>query len=82
MTTPTTGLTLNRQQAGQIAELLEITDAFLRRHLPAIADDLDALLRERDITGGPSWLIDMAGLTALHLRRAAASAPGQETGDE
>ncbi len=67
------------EELDRIAELLEITDSFLRAHLPTIDTDLDDLLVERGITGGPGWLIDTVGVTALALR-IAASSPASTTG--
>jgi hypothetical protein len=49
--------------------LLEICEDFFRQTSPATRGELDMLLRERGITGGPGWLIDMLGLTRLHLQR-------------
>jgi hypothetical protein len=46
--------------------LLEICEDFFGRTSPATRRELDTLLRERGITAGPGWLIDMLGLTRLH----------------
>jgi hypothetical protein len=48
--------------------LLEICEDFLAHTSPATRREVDTLLRARGITGGPSWLIDMLGLTRLRLR--------------
>ena len=81
MTHHTDTVTLDRDRLDRIAEVLEITDTFLRRLAPRPAHQLDELLRERGITGGPDWLIDTLGLTALQLR-VAASHPSKAAGDE
>lgn len=42
-----------------------------RKSMPPRAsklDELDALLRTKNITGGPGWLIDMLALTRQRLR--------------
>lgn len=48
--------------------LLEICEDFLNHTSPATRGEVDTLLRERGITAGPGWLIDMLGLTRLHLQ--------------
>lgn len=68
MTLNTDTVTVDRARLDRAAELLEITDAFLRRVQPCPIHQLDELLRERGITGGPGWLTDTVGLTALQLR--------------
>jgi hypothetical protein len=55
----------------QLELLLDICEEFFRRTDQATHTELDALLRRRGITGGPSWLIDMLGLTRLRLQRQA-----------
>jgi hypothetical protein len=52
----------------QLRLLLEICEDFLRHTGPATHDEIDRLLRQRGITGGPGWLIDMLGLTRLRLQ--------------
>ena len=49
--------------------LLEICEDFFGRTSAATRSELDTLLRARGIYGGPGWLIDMLGLTRLHLQR-------------
>jgi hypothetical protein len=49
--------------------LLEICEDFFAHTTPATHTEVDMLLRERGITGGPVWLIDMLSLTRLRLRR-------------
>lgn len=78
---PTDTVPVDRARLDRAAELLETCDAFLRRVQPAPAHQLDELLRERGITGGPGWLIDTIGLTALQLR-VTASHHREEAGDE
>ena len=53
----------------QLLELLQICEDYFRHADPAIHAELDTILREHDITGGPGWLIDMLGLTLLRLQR-------------
>ena len=48
--------------------LLEICEDFFAHTGPASHHEVDILLRARGITGGPSWLIDMLGLTRLRLQ--------------
>ncbi|MEV6695507.1 hypothetical protein AB0M35_28980 [Micromonospora sp. NPDC051196] len=50
--------------------LLEICEDFLAHTGPATHHEVDILLRARGITGGPGWLIDILGLTRLHLQDA------------
>jgi hypothetical protein len=52
----------------QLPELLHICEDYFRHTGPATHAELDAILREHGITGGPGWLIDMLGLTRLHLQ--------------
>lgn len=52
----------------QLLELLEICEEFLGRTSPGTHNEVDTLLRERGITGGPGWLIDMLGLARLRLQ--------------
>nr|WP_221382959.1 hypothetical protein [Actinoplanes polyasparticus] len=47
--------------------LLEICEDYFAGS-PAGRRELDALLRTRDITGGPGWLIDMLALTRRRLQ--------------
>lgn len=56
------------QDQDQLQLLLEICEDFFRRTGPATRDEIDTLLRQRGITGGPGWLIDMLGLTRLRLQ--------------
>ena len=51
----------------QLPELLHVCEDFFRTAGPATLAELDTILREHAITGGPGWLIDMLGLTRLHL---------------
>lgn len=69
-TVPAAAVTLTGSELERITELLEITDMLLRRMQPQPIHQADQLLRERGITGGLHWLIDMVGFTALHLRTA------------
>jgi hypothetical protein len=48
--------------------LLKICEDFLNHTSPATRSELDTLLCERGITGGPSWLIDMLALTRMQLQ--------------
>jgi len=48
--------------------LLEICEDFFTTTSPAVHRELDTLLRARDITGGPGWLIDMLALTRYRLQ--------------
>ncbi|MGH3094685.1 MAG: hypothetical protein ACRDMV_01630 [Streptosporangiales bacterium] len=59
MTTPDTD---------RVVELLEICDELLRYADCVTRAELDHTLLARGITGGPDWLIDTLGLTALQLR--------------
>ncbi|MGH3098860.1 MAG: hypothetical protein ACRDMV_22970 [Streptosporangiales bacterium] len=52
----------------RVAELLEICDELLRHAGHTTRAELDHTLLARGITGGPDWLIDTLGLTALQLR--------------
>ncbi|MEV0133037.1 hypothetical protein AB0H83_31810 [Dactylosporangium sp. NPDC050688] len=52
----------------QLQLLLGICYDFFRHTGPAARSEVDARLRERDITGGPGWLIDMLGLTHQRLQ--------------
>ena len=56
------------QDHEQLQLLLEICETFFRHTNPATRDEIDRLLRQRGITGGPGWLIDMLGLTRLRLQ--------------
>ncbi|AGL17557.1 hypothetical protein [Actinoplanes sp. N902-109] len=47
--------------------LLGICEDFFAQTGSATRDEVDALMRERGITGGPGWLIDMLGLTRARL---------------
>ncbi len=47
--------------------LLEICEDYFVRTSQAARRELDALLRARDITGGPGWLVDMLALTRRRL---------------
>jgi hypothetical protein len=47
--------------------LLGICEDFFTGTSPAAHDEVDALLRARDITGRPGWLIDMLALTRRRL---------------
>jgi hypothetical protein len=48
--------------------LLKICEDFLSHTSPATRSEIDTLLCERGITGGPSWLIDMLALTRMRLQ--------------
>jgi hypothetical protein len=48
-----------------LLQLLQICEDYFRHADPATHADLDAVLRQHDITGGPRRLIDTLGLT-LH----------------
>ena len=50
----------------QLVLLLGICEDFFTHTSPATRREVDTLLRERGITGGPGWLIDMLALTRLH----------------
>jgi hypothetical protein len=52
----------------QLQQLLHICEDYFRHARPATHSEIDAILREHGITGGPGWLIDMLGLTRLHLQ--------------
>jgi hypothetical protein len=47
--------------------LLGICEDFFTGTSPAVHHEVDSLLRARDITGGPGWLIDMLALTRRRL---------------
>jgi hypothetical protein len=51
-----------------LPELLHICEDFFRNAGPATQAELDMILRQHGITGGPGWLIDMLALTRLHLQ--------------
>ena len=53
---------------GLLQLLLEICEDFLASTSPATRDEVDRFLRAHGVTGGPGWLIDMLGLTRLHLQ--------------
>jgi hypothetical protein len=82
----TSTVTIGRDQLTHVVELLEITDTYLRRVFPRPTYQLDELLRERGITGGPGWLIDTIGLTAMQLHAITSRHTDQHaeevTGDE
>jgi hypothetical protein len=61
-----------------LEQLLEICENFFGHTSQATRDEVDAYLRARGITGGPSWLIDMLGLTRLQHQRYN-SEPGTQT---
>jgi hypothetical protein len=48
--------------------LLEIRENYFAGAGPAGRREVDALLRARDITGGPGWLIDMLAITGRRLQ--------------
>ena len=48
--------------------LLEICEDYFANAGPIGHREVDALLRARDITGGPGWLIDMLALTRRRLQ--------------
>jgi hypothetical protein len=51
-----------------LLQLLQICEDYFHSAGPSTHAQLDAILREHDITGGPGWLINMLGLTRLHLQ--------------
>ena len=63
-------MTTSQAQPGhdQLTELLHICEDFFRTADPATLTELAMILREHSITGGPGWLIDIHGLTRLHLQ--------------
>ena len=58
--------------------LLGICEDFFTRASPATRRELDTLLRQRGITGGPGWLIDMLALTRLRLQHQHAGQPDRD----
>jgi hypothetical protein len=52
----------------QLALVLGICEDFLRHANPVTRAEIDALLLQHGITGGPGWLIDMRGFTRLRLQ--------------
>ncbi|MEH1128997.1 hypothetical protein [Micromonospora sp. CPCC 206061] len=50
--------------------ILTICEDFFGSASPAVHRELDAVLRARNVTGGPGWLIDMLALTRLRLQTA------------
>ena len=54
--------------------LLGICEEFFASTSPAVRRELDTLMRARDITGGPGWLIDMLALTRSRMERPAGRA--------
>jgi hypothetical protein len=52
----------------QLLLLLGICEDFFTHTSPTIHREVDALLRERGITGGPGWLIDTLAFTRLRLQ--------------
>ena len=53
---------------GLLPLLLEICEDYFASTSPASRHELDALLRTKNITGGPGWLIDMLALTHQRLQ--------------
>lgn len=53
----------------QLIELLQICEDFFSHASPATRHEIDTDLRAQGNNGGPSWLIDMLGLTRLRLIR-------------
>ena len=53
----------------QLSELLEICADYFDKADPPARAELDALLREHGITGGPGWMIDMLSFTHLRLQQ-------------
>ena len=51
--------------------ILGICEEFFASTSPAVRHELDTLMRARDITGGPGWLIDMLALTRSRMERSA-----------
>ena len=52
----------------QMPQLLHVCEDFFRNAGPATLAELDTVLREHSITGGPGWLIDTLGLTRYRLQ--------------
>jgi hypothetical protein len=52
----------------QLQELLQICEDYFRHADPATHADLDTVLRQHHVTGGPGWLIDMLSLTLHRLQ--------------
>jgi hypothetical protein len=71
-------MTTSQAQPGhdRLSELLHICEDFFRNAGPATLAELDMILREHGITGGPGWLIDTLGLTRLHLQHQHETATG------
>ena len=66
--------------AGQVAELLELCDGFLRIASPAVRVELARYLTARQPTAPDSYLlIDLLGLTALSLQAKLAAAAERQT---
>jgi hypothetical protein len=62
----------------QMLLLLGICENLFTRASPATRRELDTLLRQRGITGGPGWLIDMLALTRLRLQHQHAGQPDRD----
>jgi hypothetical protein len=56
---------------GLLPLLLEIREDYFAQAGPIGHHEVDTLLRSRDITGGPGWLIDMLALTRRRLQSGA-----------
>jgi hypothetical protein len=63
-----------------LPEVLAICEDFFAGTSPAVHHELDTLLRARDITGGPGWLIDMLALTRLRLQSPSDQSPTSDGG--
>jgi hypothetical protein len=77
-----TPITLSGHAVGQIAELLEHCEAFLRHASPNTRAELLGFLDQQPARPDAGWLIDMLGFDALFLHAklavAAEAAAGQE----
>jgi hypothetical protein len=61
---------------------IELFTAIRRDAGPAAQHELDLVLRARDITGGPGWLIDMLALTRQRLETSTAPPAAHENAVE
>ncbi|GAA0526568.1 hypothetical protein GCM10010172_03880 [Paractinoplanes ferrugineus] len=57
-------------QEDLLPTILGICEEFFASTSPAVRHELDTLMRARDITGGPGWLIDMLALTRSRMEHA------------
>jgi hypothetical protein len=63
-----TPITLSRHAVGQIAELLQHCEAFLRHASPNTLAELLGFLDQQPARPDAGWLIDMLGFDALFLQ--------------